>query len=298
MKENNYDLILTNNIESMIYNIRGIQVMLDSDIAYLFGIETKLLNRQMKRNIDRFPEDFCFKLNSKEFKNLRCQNGTSSYGGRRYNPYVYTEHGIIALAGVIKNEIAAKMSIEIVRKFVQMRKFILENGDILLNLAKLQNKQLEFENETNKKFEEVFRLIDKLDLPKTTLFYDGQLFDAYDFISSLINKANESILLIDPYCDGKALSFLKTKKQDVNLTIINGNNSKLKEDEVKLFEEEYGPISIKTIETIHDRFLIIDNSDCYSLGSSLNYAGKKLFSIHKIEDKEIIKSIFSYISST
>ena len=269
--------------------------MFDSDIAYLFGVEAKRLNEQMKRNIDRFPEDFCFKLNSKEFKILRFQNATSSHGGRRYNPYVYTEHGIIALAGVIKNEIAAKMSIEIVRKFVQMRKFILENGDILLNLAKLQNKQLEFENETNKKFEEVFRLINKLDLPKTTLFYDGQLFDAYDFISSLINKANESILLIDPYCDGKALSFLKTKKQNVSLTIINGNNSKLQEDEVKLFEEEYGPISIKTMETIHDRFLIVDNSDCYSLGSSLNYAGKKLFSIHKIEDKDIFISLSNYV---
>lgn len=295
MKENNFDLILANNIESMIYNIRGVQVMFDSDIAYLFGVEAKRLNEQMKRNIDRFPEDFCFKLNSKEFKILRFQNATSSHGGRRYNPYVYTEHGIIALAGVIKNEIAAKMSIEIVRKFVQMRKFILENGDILLNLAKLQNKQLEFENETNKKFEEVFRLINKLDLPKTTLFYDGQLFDAYDFISSLINKANESILLIDPYCDGKALSFLKTKKQNVSLTIINGNNSKLQEDEVKLFEEEYGPISIKTMETIHDRFLIVDNSDCYSLGSSLNYAGKKLFSIHKIEDKDIFISLSNYV---
>ena len=297
MKENNFDLILTNDIESMIYNIRGVQVMLDSDIAYLFNVETRLINQQMKRNIDRFPEDFCFKLNSKEFKILKSQFVifNTSTKGRKFLPYVYTEPGIIALAGVIKNEIAAKMSIEIVRKFVQMRKFILENGDILLNLAKLQNKQLEFENETNKKFEEVFRLINKLDLPKTTLFYDGQLFDAYDFISSLINKANESILLIDPYCDGKALSFLKTKKQNVSVTIINGSNSKLKQDEVKLFEEEYGPVNLKTIETIHDRFLIIDNSDCYSLGSSLNYAGKKLFSIHKIEDKDTTKLLLSYL---
>ena len=134
-----------------------------------------------------------------------------------------------------------------------------------------------------------------MDTCKRVSFYDGQLFDAYEFISSLINKANESILLIDPYCDGKALSFLKTKKQNVSVTIINGNNSKLKQDEVKIFEEEYGHIFIKTIETIHDRFLIIDNSDCFSLGSSLNYAGKKLFSIHKIEDKETIKLLLSYI---
>ena len=128
-------------IEECIYNIRDQQVMVDSDIAYFFGVETKYLNRQMKRNIERFPEDFCFKLNSFEFKNLRCQNVTFNHtvGSRKYIPYVYTEEGVIALSGVIKSEIAAKMSVEIARKFIQMRKFILENGDVLLALARLQN---------------------------------------------------------------------------------------------------------------------------------------------------------------
>ena len=136
-------------------------------------------------NIERFPEDFCFQLNSKEFKNLTSQNVTSSYGGRRHLPYAFTEHGIIALAGVLKSDVASKMSVEIARTFVQMRRFIAENSDVLLKLAQLQNRQINFEIETNKRFDEVLKLISKADLPKQVLFYDGQYFDAYDFITSL-----------------------------------------------------------------------------------------------------------------
>ena len=181
-------------IEEHIYEIRGKQVMLDRDIAFLFDIEIKNLNQQMKRNIERFPDDFCFQLNSKEFKYLRSQNVTfsASTSSRKYIPYVYTEHGIIALAGVIKSEVAAKMSVEIARKFVQMRKFIAENGDTLLALAKLQNRQLEFEDETNRKFDQVFKRISEVDLPKSSVFMKGKFYDAYEFISELMKKANES----------------------------------------------------------------------------------------------------------
>ena len=292
------ETILNNkNIEECIYDIRGQQVMLDSDIASFFGIETKNLNKQMKRNIARFPEDFCFQLNSSEFKNLRFQNATTKRGGRRYLPYVYTEHGIIALAGVLKSEIADKMSVEIARKFIQMRKFILENSDVLLALAKLQNRQLEFENETNRKFEQVFKLIERLDLPKTALFCAGEWYDAFEFISSLMASANYSITLIDPYCDGKVLTFLSHRKDGVKITIIKGEHSKLKDEDVKLFEAQYGIINVETIDDIHDRYLIIDNDICYSLGTSLNYAGKKLFTINKIEDKDTIKFIIDKVNN-
>ena len=187
------------NIEECIYNIRGQQVMLDSDVAYFFGVETKHLNRQMKRNIERFPEDFCFKLNSKEFKNLRCQNVTFNHtvGSRKYMPYVYTEEGVIALSGVIKSETAAKMSIEIAKKFIQMRKFILENGDVLLALAKLQNRQIEFENETNRKFDEILKLISKADLPKQAIFCTGNFMMRMNiFHQSLEKRAVLLCLLI------------------------------------------------------------------------------------------------------
>ena len=285
------------NIEECIYNIRGQQVMFDSDVAFFFGTEIKKLNQQMKRNIERFPEDFCFQLNSKEFKSLRSQNVTIDIeqGKRKYLPYVYTEHGVLALAGVLKNDIAAKMSVEIVRKFVQMRRFIMENGDVLLALAKLQNRQIEFENETNKKFDEILKLISKADLPKQTIFSAGQFYDAYEYISSIIRKANRSIILIDPYCDSKAFTFLKNKKETVKLTICLSHSSKLENDEISKYESQYGKITIKHLDNNHDRYIIIDNEECYQLGASLNYAGKKMFSIIKNENKEIINFLLKKI---
>ena len=286
-------LTIDKRIEDCIYTIRGQQVMIDSDIAEFFGVETKKLNQQMKRNLNRFPDDFCFKLNSKEFKNLRSQNVTfrSSTIGRKFTPYVYSEHGIIALAGVLKSPIADKMSVEIARKFIEMRKFILENGDILLALAKVQNRQLEFENETNRQFEEVFKYIGKVDLPKTALFYNGDFFDAFEYIVDIIRKAKKSIILIDPYCDNKALSYLKYKNSEVDVSVCNGPSSKLELEEIERFKSQYGEIKVKTIEDLHDRFLIIDEEECYDLGASLNYAGKKLFVINKIDKLSVVKEI-------
>ena len=285
------------NIEECIYNVRGQQVMLDSDIAFFFEVETKTINKQMKRNIDRFPEDFCFQLSNKEMNDLRCHFGTTKFlsSKRRYNPYVYTEEGIIALAGVLKNDIAAKMSVEIARRFIQMRKFILENGDVLLALAKLQNRQIEFENETNKKFDEILKLISKADLPKQAIFSAGQFYDAYEYISSIIRKAKNSIVLIDPYCDSKAFAFLKNKNESVELTICTSHLSKLETDEINKFESQYGPITIKYLDNNHDRYLILDNEEWYQLGASLNYAGKKMFSIIKNENNEIIDFLLNKI---
>ena len=291
--------LLHQNIGESIYTIRGQQVMLDSDIALLFRVEVKYLNRQMNRNKERFPNDFCFKLNSNEFKNLRCQNVTFNYStkGRKYSPYLYTEHGVMALAGVLKSDIAAKMSIEIVRKFIQMRKFIIENGDMMLALAKLQNRQLEFENITNQRFDEIIKKFDEYDIPKEALFYKGQWFDAFDYITKIIAKANKSIVLIDPYCDEKALTFLAHKKSDVNVFIHLSNESKLSSEEIAIFEAQYGKITVKASNNVHDRFLIIDEEECYDLGTSLNYAGNKLFAINRIDGKHIIKAILNEISA-
>ena len=284
-------------IEECIYNIRGYQVMLDSDIATFFGVETRRLNEQMRRNADRFPEDFCFQLNSKEFKYLRSQNATFNKATkeRKYKPFVYTEHGILSLAGVLKSGIADKMGVEIVRKFIQMRKFILENGDVLLALAKLQNRQIEFEIKTDKRFDEILKLINKADLPKQSIFSAGQFYDAYDFISSIVRKADNSIVLIDPYCDSKALSFLRNKKESVNLKLCISHLSKLEADEVDRFESQYGKIAIKYLDSNHDRYLILDGQECYQLGASLNYAGKKMFSVIKNENMEIIEFLLKEI---
>lgn len=286
------------NIEECIYNTRGQQVMIDSDVAYFFGVTVSSLNRQMRRNANRFPSDFCFQLSDKETNDLRCQKGTTNFlsSKRRYNPYAYTEEGVIALSGVIKSETAAKMSVEIAKKFIQMRKFILENGDVLLALAKLQNRQIEFENETNKKFDEILKLISKADLPKQAIFCAGQFYDAYEYISSIIRKASSSIVLIDPYCDAKAFTFLKNKKESVKLTICSSHLSKLEKEEIEKFESQYGKINIKQLDDNHDRYLIIDSEECYQLGASLNYAGKKMFSIIKNENKEIIGFLLKKIN--
>lgn len=286
------------NIEECIYNIRDQQVMIDSDVAYFFGVTVSSLNRQMRRNANRFPSDFCFQLSDKETNDLRCQKGTTNFlsSKRRYNPYAYTEEGVIALSGVIKSETAAKMSVEIAKKFIQMRKFILENGDVLLALAKLQNRQIEFENETNKKFDEILKLISKADLPKQAIFCAGQFYDAYEYISSIIRKASSSIVLIDPYCDAKAFTFLKNKKESVKLTICSSHLSKLEKEEIEKFESQYGKINIKQLDDNHDRYLIIDSEECYQLGASLNYAGKKMFSIIKNENKEIIGFLLKKIN--
>ena len=252
----------------------------------------------MKRNKNRFPNDFCFQLNSKEFKNLKSHFATSNKGrgGKQKLPFVYSEHGIIALAGVLKSDIAAKMSVEIARSFIQMRKFIIENGEAMLTLAKLQNRQLEFENVTNQRFDEIIKKFDKYDIPKEALFFKGQWFDAFDYITSIISRANKSIVLIDSYCDSKALTFLAHKKSSVDVHISLSKESKLSDKEVAIFEAQYGKINVKVSDDIHDRFLIIDEEECYSLGTSLNYAGNKLFTINEIENKHIIKAILNEIS--
>lgn len=284
-------------IENKIYSIRGKQVMLDSDVAFYFQVETKRLNQQMLRNKNRFPEEFCFKLNSNEFKNLRLQNVTfkSSTDGRKYLPYVYTEPGIVALAGVLKSKIAAEASVKIVQQFVEMRHFLASNRNLIESLANLQNRQLKFEDETNNKLEIIFKKIEHVEIPKENIFFKGQFFDAYDFLATLINNANKSLILIDPYCDGKALSFFKGKKKGVQLTIMKSSYAKLFDIDVEQFTKQYGDISVLTNDDIHDRFLIIDKQECYSLGSSLNRLGNKTIFINQIENITIFDLIMKLV---
>lgn len=278
--------------DSLIYEFRGMFVMLDSDIADAFGVETSQLNRQMKRNISRFPEDFCFQLNSLEFKNLRCQNGTAKVAAqRRYNPYVYTEHGVVALAGVIKSEIAAKASVDITRNFIEMRKFIIQNGNMMLALANLQKRQIEYQNETNKKFDEIYRWKEGRDIPKNIVIYEGSPYDAFEFVSKIIKSAKESIVLVDPYSDSSALMYLNHKNSGVSATIYKGIHSKLTEEEIAVFESQNGKINVRTKNPLHDRFIIIDQKECYMLGSSLNTIGKSFLGITKFELEFPKKSI-------
>ena len=281
-------------IANRIFTIRGIQVMLDTDIADLFEVHVKRLNEQMKRNANRFPDDFCFQLTESEMAVLsRSQIATAMQakgikGGRTSYPYVYTEHGIIALSGVLRSGVANRMAVEISRVFVSMRHFILENGDTIKKIAELQSRQITFENETAKKFDTLFSYVDEKSFPKSMTFFDGQWFDSYDFLCFLFEKADTSILLIDPYCDREALKYCAKRKDGVSIKICHGPRAGLTNQDIATFAKQYGPVSVKCDASFHDRYLILDEKDCYHIGASLNHAGKRVYGINLIDDPDIV----------
>lgn len=288
----------SDDIKKLIYTIRGKQVMLDSDVAMLYQYTTKNINKAMKRNLDRFPEDFCFELTEREMSNLRFQNGTSNlekkYGGRRYLPYVYTEQGISMLAGILKNEIAVQVSINIMRAFVEMRKFILSNGQVFERLTNVEYKLLEqgkILTEHEEKFEKVFDELQKNERKefKQKIFFNGQIYDAYSLIIDIIKRAKNKILIIDNYIDDSILKMIQKKNKDVEVVILTIQNNSLTKLDVQKFNKQYPTLKISYTNKFHDRFIVIDNNELYHCGASLKDLGKKCFAISKIEDVEYIK---------
>ena len=296
-KESDIEKNETDNIKSLIYTIRGKQVMLDSDVAMLYHYKTKNINKAMKRNIERFPEDFCFQLTEKEVENLRFQFGTSSlekenYGGRRYLPYVYTEQGISMLAGVLKNEIAIQVSISIIRAFIEMRRFILLNGQVFQEIDDIKGKLLEHD----RKFDEVFDELQRKQESefKQSIFFDGQIYDAYSLIIDIIKKAKQKILIIDNYIDDSVLKMLLKKNKDVEVVILTTQNSNIRKLDIQKFNKQYPVLKLAYTNKFHDRFIVIDNKELYHIGASLKDLGKKCFAISRIEDDEYIDKINNY----
>ncbi len=292
MSENN--LIAIDGIQNRIYTIRGVQVMLDSDLAKFYGTETKLLNRAVKRNRERFPEEFMFQLTEYEYEgirsqllilkdseNLRFQNGTSSgHGGRRYYPYAFTEQGVAMLSGVLRSETAVKMSIQIIKAFVAMRRLIASNAQIFQRLDTLETKQLE----TDQKIDHVLNAMECKEIqPKQGIFFDGQIFDAYKFVADLIRTAQISITIIDNYIDDTVLTHLTKRNEDVKVTIFTKTISKQLALDIKKFNAQYLPIEIKEFKNSHDRFIVIDNTTIYHFGASLKDLGKKWFAFSKMD---------------
>lgn len=302
-KETNNLLVQENisneDIKNLIYTIRGKQVMLDSDVARLYHYETKNINKAVKRNIERFPEDFCFQLTEEEFQTLRFQFGTSKQneefrGGRRYLPYVFTEQGIAMLAGVLKNDIAVKVSINIIKSFIEMRKILAVNGQLFERLTNVEYKLLEHD----KKFDKVFDQLQNEENIKQKIFFEGQIYDAYSLIIDIIKKANRKILIIDNYIDDSVLKMLTKKNEKVVVVILTSEKSNIQKIDIQKFNKEYPILKVAKTNKFHDRFIVIDNKEMYHLGASIKDLGKKCFGINKIEDIEIINKIINIQSQS
>lgn len=286
----------TIDIQPMIKVIRGQQVMLDSDLSALYGVETRRLNEQVKRNIERFPDDFMFQLRKKELDNLMSQNATSSWGGTRKLPYAFTEQGIAMLSTVLKSQTAVEVNIRIMRAFITMRRFIATNAQLFQRLETIEYHQLEMKQHqevTDRRIDEVFKHLDADIPPMQGIFYDGQVFDAYRFVSDLIRKAKQSIVLIDNYVDDTVLTLLDKRSEGVSATIYTQRVSSQFQLDVDRHNSQYPLIEIKRFNKAHDRFLLIDNK-VYHIGASIKDLGKKWFGFTLMRDitaTELIKKI-------
>lgn len=272
-------------IQNKIYTIRDTQVMLDEDLAVLYGVEAKRLNEQVKRNIERFPEKFRFQLTENEYENLRSQIATLSFEKgwgkhRKYLPYVFTEQGVSMLSAVLKSQTAIEVSIKIIDTFVEMRKFISLNANIFQRFERVEQRLSLHDEQFNK----IFEAIENNEVQqKQHIFYDGQIFDAYLFVSDIIKSAKTSIKLLDNYIDESTLVLFTKRDIKVNMKIYTKAISKQLQLDIQKHNAQYPSIEVEAFDLSHDRFLIIDDMDVYHFGASLKDLGKKWFAVSKID---------------
>ena len=293
------DNISNEEIKKLIFTIRGKQVMLDSDVAMLYHYETKKINQAVKRNIDRFPERFCFKLTEEELETMWSQIVTTSklednkYRSKKYLPYVFTEQGIAMLSGLLKNEVAVQVSIKIMDAFVEMRKYINLNKHLFEKVITMESKIDKKFIEYDKKFDEVFDQLQHEENIKQKIFFEGQIYDAYSLIIDIIKKANNKILIIDNYIDDSVLKMLTKKNKNVEVVILTSEKSNIQKIDIQKFNKEYPILKVAKTNKFHDRFIVIDNKEMYHLGASIKDLGKKCFGINKIEDVHIINQVIN-----
>lgn len=295
----------TNEIQKRIFSVRGVQVMLDVDLADIYHVTTGRLNEQVKRNLNRFPTDFMFQLTETEWFEIQSQKESISLSSqnailkdkrgkhRKYLPYVFTEQGVAGLSGVIKNSMAAKVHVEIMRAFIEMRRVIQDNQFVNFRLNNLERKHIE----TEQRFEEIFKALDNREpIPKQGVFFNGQVFDAYELASKIIRSAKKNIILIDNYIDETSFTHLAKKEKSVKATILVKTISNQLTLDLQKANEQYGNFEIKVFNRSHDRFLIIDKEIIYHLGASLKDLGKKWFAFSLLE-KLSVQSIISELEN-
>ena len=309
-----------NQVRTKILVIRNQQVMLDRDLAELYGVQTKRLNEQVKRNIERFPEEFFFQLTREEVdflvsqniistlmqsadlnfdtQNLKSQFATSSWGGTRKLPYAFTEQGVAMLSAVLKSETAVKASIQIMKAFVEMRHILTTNAQLFQRLDFIERRQIAsdiHQKETDEKVQELFSLMDKYKIDETQgIFFQGQIFDAYAKFENFISQAKKEIILIDGYIDLSVLERLSKKQKSVDVTIYTDSKTKITEQDIQKFNAQYPNLTVKYTAKMHDRFLIIDGTILYHIGASLKDLGKKCFAF-EILDSSLIPLILQNI---
>ena len=277
-------------IEERIFTIRGKQVMIDKDLALLYGVETKRLNEQVKRNIERFPEDFMFQLTMEEC--LRSQFATLNQAqGRhlKYLPYAFTENGIAMLSSVLRSETAITVNIKIMRTFTQIRKSIYRDSNLSHRVELIEYNLSDMRKllmETTDKVDSIFESMkDTSTLPVQGIFFDGQIFDAYTFVADLIRKAKRRVVLIDNYIDDTVLTILSKRADGVRCVVYTGKIPKQLQLDIDKHNAQYSPIDVRTFSKAHDRFMIIDN-DIYLIGASIKDLGKKWFGFTLMENTD------------
>ncbi|MDO4322238.1 MAG: ORF6N domain-containing protein [Lachnospiraceae bacterium] len=284
-------------IQNLVYVIRGKQVMLDSDLACLYHVETKRLNEAVKRNITRFPERFRFQLTKEEYDNLKSQIATSNiengYGGRRKLPYAFTEQGIAMLSSVLRSDIAIQVNIRIMDTFVEMRKYMSHTSLILEKVNQMEIRQFTDQQKNEQRFEQVFNYIANHQKNNQKLFFDGQIFDAFYLLTEIIKQAKEEIVLLDGYVDVGTLNILAKKRKDVKVCIYTFPNTKLTVQDTAKFNMQYPALEVKYTKAFHDRFLMLDRCIAYHIGASVKDAGKKCFGIMQIEDTGVINDVLA-----
>ena len=261
----------------------------------LYGVETRAINQAVKRNVERFPERYCFQLTKNELENLKSQNVISSWGGDRFKPYVFTEQGFAMLSSVLKSKAAVNVSIAIMDAFIAMRQYLYQNGGIVNRISNIESKDLEQDarlHEHDRKFDEVFEAMDRGELKSKGLFYNNQEFEAYVFVCDLIRQAKKRIVLVDRYVSEKVLAMMLKREKGVSVTIYTDVQSKVHKVDMDTYNAQYpdSPITPLPCYGMHDRFLFIDDT-AYHFGASLKDLGKKTFFFTK-EDftlEEVLK---------
>ena len=287
-------------IEDRIFTIRGVQVMIDRDLAEIYGVETKRLNEQVKRNIERFPERFMFQLSDNESDKLvaNCDR-FKTLKHSSSNPYAFTEQGVSMLATVLHSETAIQKSIKIIDAFVAMRRFIQNNAKLFFEIDNLRKEVSETSahlQENDRKIEHILTIMDKYKIEdRQKLFFDGQIYDAFSFMVSLVQKAEKEIILIDNYAGVGTLDVLSKKKENVDVHLFTSKKAKITQSDINKFNTQYPTITLNYTETFHDRFLIIDKETAYSIGSSVKDAGKRCFAVTQINDKWMVKMILEKV---